>query len=196
MAIIRCEMGHFYDDNRDAECPMCRQMKDGAQGDVTEGWDGQRTVSAFYPAAEWQREQTISLELYCREQEDAERTIGIFSKMKGNDYVAGWLVCVEGPEKGRDYRLYHGFNRLGRGTDMDIFVGEDPAISREGHCNVVYDAKNNQFLLAPVKGNLIYRDGRLVQFAEQLKTGDRFTAGNSEFEFIAFCREGHTWENE
>lgn len=61
------------------------------------------------------------------EANDYGRTIGYYSPVRGNDYVTGWLVCVKGPEKGRDYRLHHGFNRLGRSMDMDVIFRKTEA---------------------------------------------------------------------
>lgn len=192
MAIIRCSMGHFYDDTRDAECPMCRDK--GKNNTLSSGINDQATIASYRRSFE--ERETIFLDMSQKNEGDPERTVGIFSKLKGNDFVTGWLVCVDGPERGRDYRLFHGYNRLGRRTDMDIFVGEDPAISREGHCCVVFDGKHNQFLLTAMNGNLVYKDGKLLQTPIRLESGDRFTVGCSEFEFIAFCREGHTWEKQ
>ena len=130
-------------------------------------------------------------------KDDGEgRTIGIYSGQKGNDYVTGWLVCVKGPEKGRDYRLHHGFNRLGRGLAMDVQIMEDGAISRDCHCSVVYDGKGNQFSLLPGNGTLTYRKGRLVTEPERLEDGDEITAGESSFVLVFFCREGRVWDED
>ena len=129
-------------------------------------------------------------------EEDDQRTVGFFSGAKGNDYVTGWLVCVEGPEKGRDYRLHHGFNRIGRSVSMDIQVLDDPAVTRENHCSVVYDERKNQFSVIPSSGALTYCNGQLLTEPKPLNTGDEISLGNSRFEFIPFCREGKVWEKE
>lgn len=127
---------------------------------------------------------------------DDQRTVGFFSGAKGNDYVTGWLVCVEGPEKGRDYRLHHGFNRIGRSVSMDVQVLDDPAVTRDNHCSVVYDDKQNLFSVMPSSGALTYYNGQLLTGPEQLKAGDELNLGSSKFEFIPFCREGRIWEKE
>lgn len=192
MAIVRCPMGHFYDDKKDAECPMCRLRENNA--DAFLSINGQGTIASY--GHSFKEQQTLRMDFSARDKADPERTIGIFSRLRGNDFITGWLVCVKGPERGRDYRLYHGYNRLGRRTDMDIFIAEDLSISREGHCCVAYDGKHNQFLLTAMNGNLVYKDGQMLTAPKRLVTGDRFTVGESEFEFIAFCREGHVWEKQ
>lgn len=141
-------------------------------------------------------DHTVALKKIGDDGQDDQKTIGFFSGAKGNDFVTGWLVCVEGEEKGRDYRLHHGFNRVGRSFSMDVQVMEDPAISREGHCSVVYDDKTNQFSLIPSHGAVTYFQGRMLGGPEILHSGDEFCIGNSRFVFIPFCGEGRVWEKE
>jgi len=55
--------------------------------------------------------------------------------------VCGWLVCVEGPRRGKDYKVMEGKNFVGRADDMDIQILGDNKISRRNHCVIVYDEK-------------------------------------------------------
>ena len=139
-----------------------------------------------------QAEKLSELEEYiCRQEKekieanDYGRTIGYYSPVRGNDYVTGWLVCVKGREKGRDYRLHHGINRHGRSMDMEVFFSEDR-----------YDGKSNHIYIVPGKGTLTYVNQELLEKQRVLRSGDRLYIGDSIFEFIAYCREGHTWEEE
>lgn len=141
-------------------------------------------------------DHTVALRKISDDDQDDQKTIGFFSGAKGNDFVTGWLVCVGGEEKGRDYRLHHGFNRVGRSFSMDVQVMEDPAISRECHCSVVYDDKANQFSLIPSHGAITYFQGRMLGGPEILHSGDELCIGNSRFVFIPFCGEGRIWEKE
>lgn len=139
---------------------------------------------------------TVSLSAVDEGGDDDQRTIGVYSGAKGNDYVTGWLVCTEGAEKGRDYRLHHGFNRIGRSYDMDVQVLDDPAISRENHCSVVFDDKSCRFSVLPSTGALTYYQGTLLTEPKPLHTGDEIRLGDSCFVFIPFCGEGRVWEKE
>lgn len=49
-----------------------------------------------------------------RADEDA-KTQGELKRKLGIDPVVGWLVCIEGAEKGKDYRLLGRINTIGRG---------------------------------------------------------------------------------
>lgn len=195
MTLLMCSQGHYYDSKKDAECPMCRKLKDSTLRSSMGGINSQRTVSAWQLHKNASSEDVIVLGSSRQFEADDGKTIGIFSAKKGNDFVTGWLVCVKGPERGRDYRLHNGYNNLGRGTDQDVFVADDPEISRDGHCSIIYDPKHAQFLLMPLKGNLVYMGEKLIEHPTRLESGDRFQAGSSEFELVAFCRKEHTWEN-
>ncbi len=209
MAIIRCPQGHYYDDKRFSTCPHCGirvnvgnpeepKMPETKRGGLF-GWlDREKTVAYSETRAEasaGESDRTISLEAAMAAAEDDQRTIGMYSAAKGNDYVTGWLVCIKGPEKGRDYRLHHGFNRVGRDLDMDVSIVEDSTITRKNHCSVVYDDRKNQFSLVPSSGPLTYYHNELLTEAKILQAGDEIQIGNSVFEFIPFCRKGRVWES-
>lgn len=106
--------------------------------------------------------------------------------------TAGWLVCVEGVSKGRDYRIVSGNNMVGREYSMPICIQGDDTISRENHCAVIYDDKHNRFYIMP-KNNTVSMNGELLEKPVELKTGDEFSIGNSRFVFIAFCVGDRKW---
>ncbi len=63
--------------------------------------------------------------------------------------IVGWLVCIDGADKGKDYRLYGKNNTIGRSENMDVYIKNDPTISRENHARLAYDRKHNNFHLIP-----------------------------------------------
>ena len=54
--------------------------------------------------------------------------------------VVGWLVCIEGPLRGVDFRLHDGYNFIGR-EEGDIHIQGDNTISRQKHAVVAFYAK-------------------------------------------------------
>lgn len=143
--------GASLDDARTAAFGAGKQKQAGILDDERTAAFGSGESTAAFPSASGlsgfsgEGEHTIALE-QAGDDEDG-KTIGIYSGARGNDYVTGWLVCLKGPEKGRDYRLHHGFNRVGRGLGMDVAIMDDPAVSRDCHCSVVYDGVGNRFSL-------------------------------------------------
>lgn len=211
MAITKCEKGHFYDNAKYDSCPYCvtlehernryeDQMRENSviiparrpmDDDVTvampkkESGDDQVTVSLIQPQ-----------EAVHGVSGDDQKTIGIFGSRSGQEYVTGWLVCVKGNEKGRDYRLHNGNNWIGRSYQMDICIVDDPKISRENHATIVFEPRSSKFFLTAGKGTITTCNGEMVTKAVELKSRDCLGLGESEFVFIPFCKEGQTWEKE
>ena len=198
MAIIRCSKGHFYDNEKFSQCPHCGIFT-MEEDDKTVAMPMQTTAGAGDDdktvAMTPLRPQAAGAVSPVPAAED-DKTISLYAEEKGVDFIVGWLVCVKGPERGRDYRLHQGFNRIGRDYKMDVAVMEDTSMSREAACAVVYDDRSNQFFAVQQTGADAYLNGDALSGARPLGTGDVIRTGNSEFEFVAFCREGRTWEND
>ena len=181
MAIIKCEQGHFYDSIKYKKCPFCNK----AEMDIPE------TVwQVSDPSGKIQKVSVVN----SRRAVDEEITIGVFSPKKGNDYVVGWLVCIKGPDKGRDYRLHQGFNRVGRDYGNDVVLENDRMVSRNSHCSVIYEDKTNYFYICPEEGTITYLKGEFLQEPVRLYSHDVIELGGSLLEFVAFCEGSRTWE--
>jgi len=121
-----------------------------------------------------------------------EKTVGIFRTEKGCDPVVGWLVCVEGGEKGRDYRLHAGRNFIGRGLKSDVALPDDEQISREDHCSIVFEPKGNAFAIVRGGGEMLV-NGSSIATSQKLNGGEKIVIGASTFVFTPFCKEDMTW---
>jgi len=186
MAIIQCESGHYYDNNKFMSCPHCRNAEKD-EGSLTVRLNNSTVESQ---AAVYLKERGISY----KEEYDEEKTVGVFSKSKGNDFVTGWLVCISGAEKGRDYKLRYGVNKIGRSKEMDVYLEEDRQVARDHHCSVIYEYNKNEFFVIPQKGNIVYLNNEFLEDASKILAGDVLTIGESQLEFIAFCRGTRRWK--
>lgn len=193
MAIVRCKKGHHYDSEKFSMCPYCGIFVEDEE-DKTIGLVNRDKTGIFDDDKTVAMKPLDSVNPDISDQDD--KTIGIYKKEKGSNFIAGWLVCLKGPEKGRDYRLYHGFNRVGRDYTLEVAVMEDPSISREASLAIVYDGRGNQFYAVQQSGGIAYLNGALLEAPKAIKTGDTIETGKSAFEFIAFCREGRVWERD
>ena len=109
--------------------------------------------------------------------------------------VTGWLVCIDGPSKGLDYRIHEEYNYIGRSSKMDICIQGDPTISRENHAIIAYDGQERMFYFAPSGGGSIVRvNGKAVLGNVELKAYDKLSIGQSVFIFIPFCGEQFEWK--
>jgi type III secretion system (T3SS) inner membrane Yop/YscD-like protein len=165
MPMKRCDEGHFYDTAKNASCPTC---SDGAAADLPT----MRRQSAAPSSAATGDAKTVALVV----------------KKAGIDPVVGWLVCISGPAKGRDYRLHAERNFIGRGEAMDVAIGGDDTISRENHASVSFNPKNGMFKLVPGEGRgLVYRNGAEVDQPTELKAGDKVELGQTTLLFVPLC---------
>lgn len=126
-------------------------------------------------------------------QTDTELEESLF--LQKEQPVCGWIVCVAGPRKGKDYKVREGKNFVGRADDMDIQILGDNKISRRNHCVIVYDVKQNNMVILPGDSNgLVYLNEEAVYTPMPLKEFDMLELGESKFLFIPFCGEHYRWE--
>ncbi len=116
------------------------------------------------------------------------------NNVAGFSPVTGWLVCVEGPMRGKDYRIKPGYNYIGRAANMQIYIEGDQTISRERHAVIAYDNKGKVFFFGPMEGqSTVYINDALVINKEILKPYDIITIGNTKFVFVPLCGDNFTW---
>ncbi len=118
------------------------------------------------------------------------------------DPAVGWLVCIEGVDKGRSFRLVKGNNTIGRpgnGKKYTISLS-DQSISRNGACGViVYNEKSNQFFIRPgdLTGNInLYLNDEILLSARLLSPRAVLEAAGDVLLFIPFCSEKFKWNYE
>lgn len=222
MEIVRCSKGHFYDAEMYGSCPQCQTDNgsagsSGATGSAgadpvfdpirpTEavgygsGGEGQNrdalpptepvpdpgfTPTDFTPGANY---TNVRMESY-------EPTTPVSPNgTVGFNPVTGWLVCVDGPDKGRDYRIRNGYNYIGRAQSMDICIQGDNHISNQNAAVIGYDDVERLFSFGPAGGhNTVRVNGKMVINAVQLNAYDELTIGTTRLMFIPLCGERFDW---
>lgn len=174
MNLGKCRKGHFYDMDIYEQCPYCViEQNNGYEDDRTTG------MPAEMP------DLTRGHDFPCQEDKDGG-TEQAFSP------VVGWLVCVHGNERGRDYRIHEGWNFAGRSHTEDISI-QDRYVSRRKHFSIVYEERKNQFMIVPGEGTITYLDGKLLTRAQMLTEDMTIYAGKSELMFRRFCRGEMKW---
>lgn len=187
MPLVRCPKGHYYDDSRYASCPSCGIALDGLFGEAQAfGIEEEKTVCRI--------DKNDDAVTACKSFDDDEvKTVAKFHVESGTQPVVGWLICVQGSDKGCDYRIYAGVNRAGRGDAADIRFYGDEQISRGVHFLIIYDPKQNLFFLTPGEGTITRLNGEMLTQPQELKPYDRIEAGETAFDFIPYCIGGHHW---
>ena len=189
MSVIKCGNGHFYDGEKYKECPHCIGQSEKDTGDKEE--------KTRYLSKEDHSKRNLAQkqlqEFALGQGKRDERTVGFYRTQKGGNPITGWLVCVNGAEWGRDFRIFSGKNKIGRALNMDIVLADDPAVSRENHCALIFEPRRVQYILQKGTGDQVTVDGVPLGEMAVLKGEERIVIGNSTFVFIPFCKEGRMW---
>lgn len=190
MEMKQCANGHFYDQSKFKECPYCNS--NSANIYERSSWNSAPPSDSGATQPVWNEdasEQTPS------GLNDGERTAAVIKKEIGIDPVVGWLVCVEGKEKGRDYRIHADNNYIGRSERMDICIQGDDTISRENHAIISYDSRDRLYYFSQGNGRSIIRlNGKALFSTEQLKAYDIVEIGSTKLIFIPLCGEAFDWK--
>ena len=150
MKLYRCKNGHMYDVSRYSTCPYCK----------SEGLDLEI------------KEDKINL---VEEMEDDDKTMAYWSKDVNIDPVDGWLTCIDGAEKGKDFRI----------------------VSERNYCSISYNPKKRIFMITPGQANgLIYIDNEALYDTRELKAYNLIEIGDSKFIFVNLCGENFDWNKE
>lgn len=171
MSLTRCLNGHMFSTRKHGNtCPYCN------------------TVLEQPSRGETRRPPVAA--------ETDDKTMPYLGETTGIQPVTGWLVCVEGPQMGQDYRIMAEKNFIGRAEEMQIRIIGDNAVSRRNHAVIVYDPKKRNFYLLPGDASgLAYHNNEAVYTPVELNAYDLIQLGRSKFVFVPLCGPHFEWDN-
>ena len=110
------------------------------------------------------------------------------------DPVVGWLVCIDGPMRGADFRIHDGYNYIGREIG-DICIRGDGQISRERDSMLFFDSDDNSFTFGPHCGkNAVRVNGAKVKSSSvEVKAFDVLTVGTTNMLLVPLCGSQFNW---
>ena len=190
MKYTECANGHVYDSDQYAVCPYCNNVRTEIRFGPGDG--GKTVAPSGYGVPD--SGKTVAPDAYRKREERSNKTVAVFKQRYGLDPVVGWLVCIESPDKGADYRLLARINTIGRSESNDVCIKGDQTISGHAHAKIAYDARHNNYQLLPGEGsNLNYLNDQPVYTPVPLKAYDQLDLGESRFLFIPLCGERFQW---
>lgn len=207
MAINECKNGHIYDPEQFPDCPYCEGRSSVIHFDSDPPAADRHTVAPVVyhekrdPGAGGERppvtRKTVAPESCRKRQEERRKTVVVYKKRYNLEPVVGWLVCIEGTEKGKSYDLWAKINTIGRGEDMDVCISSDPTISEDTHARLAYDPKHNNFQLIPgMSVNNIYLNDEPIYIPTKIAAYDSLELGDTKLLFIPLCGERFRWDVE
>lgn len=189
MQYKQCSRGHFYDSVKHVTCPYCGVPDLDVPG-ITKG---KRKEEAGAPLQSGLAETVPKREN--KEVEQEGRTMGIIQKTQGIDPVVGWLVCVEGADRGKDFKIRSENNFIGKLSSNDIAISGDDAVSKEKHAVISFDPQNTNFVLQSGTGRgLVYLNTQPVYTPTELAAFDKIKLGQTVLIFVPLCGEQFKWE--
>jgi hypothetical protein len=172
----RCSKGHYYDTAKHTTCPYCGVA----------GLELDSKTMPKRPGGEASGTQPKDLPL--ERGADPGATKPFFMEREGIDPPVGWLVCIDGPDRGLDYRIRAENNSIGRDFTMRICIAGDETISREDHAFVIYDPVTNSYTLRPgVARGLAYLNRGPVYESSPLRPFDEIKLGKTTLLFVPLC---------
>lgn len=219
---VKCPNGHYYDNDKFSSCPHCGNLSNANPSNtqsaseleinktmrmipdepVTPGKvviptepEPNSTGGGVDPTLS-QGASPDSVSSTKPEDSTGDKTIRYFDAI-ATEPVTGWLVCIEGKKHfGKDFSLKVGGNFIGRASEMDICLSGDSSVSRLKHAVVLYEPKNNIFILQPGESRqLTYLNGNVVLTPTEIKCNDIITVGDTKLMFIPCCTDKFNWDD-
>lgn len=171
MKMERCKNGHLFNTRQYELCPYCDEEV-LEEGNTNSGSD--ESQSAFASGA---------------------KTVAYSDKQGDISPVVGWFVCIEGAERGKDYKIISEKNFIGRSEEMHITISGDNTISRRNHAIISYNPKERNFVLIPgaETSGIIYVNEEAIYSPTEVTSYDVIEIGESKFVFIALCGQHFEW---
>jgi hypothetical protein len=217
-----CNNGHQFDPAQNARCPYC-PVPGLDLGSIELDYNQQRRATDPAPETPPAREESPKMSQTPKARttipwpfrntepavagESGRSQVTDKGRTDGRnqvDPVVGWLVAIDGPCLGRDFRVFCGSNKIGREKDQDVCLSDDGAVHGEKHAFIIFDLRANQFLFKPGDGrNLVYYDDNTGQPGEDnfklvhdtivLEPFWVLQIGDSKLVFVPFCGEKFVW---
>ncbi|MCM1214651.1 MAG: FHA domain-containing protein [Lachnospiraceae bacterium] len=198
--IISCPKGHYYDANRYESCPYCTTggfsptvdpfagAGDGVGQTEYDGAGSGNAYGNFTPTEAPEVKNRAAESMSKTQFVDTSTPTGLPTP------VVGWLVAVEGPSRGSDYRIHTGYNYIGREVG-DIRIPGDNTISAEKDTNVTYVPQTKKFYIAHEQGKnvLLVNDLPVIGGSMELHDHDLIMIGTTKLMFVGFCGDKFSW---
>lgn len=207
--LTQCVNGHYYNASNHSTCPICGASADGigsfgptmdpgASGSIGSFGPTVAPGAASEPVSggySFTEPVTPADQSSASPAQGFSPTVAIHHDDANHvDPVVGWLICIEGPMRGNDYRIREGYNYIGREIG-DIHIRGDQSISRQRHARIAYDSTTHQYFFGPDEGrNLIRVNGKTIMNPVELQNYDVITMGQTKLLFLGLCGDQFSWE--
>lgn len=194
--MVKCTRGHTYNGAIFFSCPYCKNGGE-KRNEGTPCLSDEDSVTVI-SQKEWKMSGGPGRDT---KEEEKNRVVDLSrvtdSSIDKSYFVTGWLVCIDGPDRGHSFSLFYGYNTVGIGKQCQISLkSERNTGEQEIFYSIVYEDRKCRFYLVPEGNKTISLNGKELEREEELHSEDRICFGKYQFEFIAFCREELKWNRD
>ncbi len=101
---------------------------------------------------------------------------------------------ISGEDRGNDYRIRFGNNRIGNTEISEICLNDNKAVNGNNYATISYYKKQNAFYVMPGDcGGTIKINNEVIEIPTPLLGDANITIGESEYKFIPMCTEIFRW---
>lgn len=194
--MIECPKGHYYNGAIHSSCPVCGSEASASQGEFPTTTPpnaapagGGSMINPTMPV----NNRDVPGGGPATPFDVPTQPGGDLAADSQTEPVVGWLVCIEGPLRGVDFRIHAGYNYIGR-EEGDIHIRGDNQISRQKHAVVSFYPKRQTFHIGPADGrNIIELNDEPVFNATEMKSYDVVTIGSTKLMLVTLCGERFSW---
>ncbi len=206
----RCANGHYYDPTKHSTCPACGVDLDLGPNFTRPNPSPMAAVTPPVPLGDvgGTRRMGSNPNLPVTPApppipvtppvglQQPGRTVALYQGQKvGIEPVVGWLVCIAGPDRGRDYRIRPERNFIGRSKSQHICIESDEAISREKHAILTFNPKKRSFKIQPGESaGMVYVNDEDLDASKELQMFDEIEIGRTKLRFVPLCGPDFMWE--
>jgi len=188
MEMTQCSIGHFYDSDEYSTCPFCSSSMPRLDFDTESNFD----KMAFQREFEKRKSQAQTAGVF------SQSGRAVFSSSPASasqeKCVVGWLVILDGANRGKSFELFEGKNTIGRSSQNLVCLTNDSHVSRMA-ASVVYDSRSCTFFCVPDPGASCVtsiNDQPLMNHS-LLQKKDIISIGKTKLMFIPFCSRDFHW---
>ncbi len=196
--MVTCENGHLFNPSEFERCPHCFGDAANKQVCVTVPERRNRVEHGIEedipctPVVPPRAKSMMEVDASFDDEECV--TVCAYKAESGFDPVVGWLIGLNGANRGEEYRIHAENNFIGRSSRMDICIRGDETVSRENHVRIAYEVSERKFFLVPGESRNIVRVNRkALLMSQELHPYDIIHIGAVDYLFFPLCGEKFDW---
>ena len=194
MELKECGHGHIYDASLYHSCPYCANRNRAINFEQNTGRGNSNSASGYgnEPDEIGKTIPVYSAFKRTEKEPQAEDTVHEADKPQSpvrTEPAAGWLVCLSGENRGKNYCLYEQNNYLDVTSASELRIGADGNISSD-QVRIDYDRKHQDFYLLSPPASIVtaFLNGSYVDMPKKLNRYDVIELDNTKFIFVPFGR--------